>query len=106
MVNAGSMAASIAIYFGFQKGDNILETLDKGTIFTDVLKEGWRQQFEQYKIVSFWGNKDTVSYIGLLLCSVRNSSNPFHHFLDRAERKFEIWIGGHARENHPTICRP
>jgi hypothetical protein len=59
----GNTSAKIALWLGFKRGDNIVETLDEGSIFTDVLKEGWRQQFLNYSIVSFWGDKDTVSSI-------------------------------------------
>lgn len=60
MVKAGKIAANVALSVGFQKGNNIIEALDKGSMFTDVLKPHFRQQFENYRMVSFWGDKDTV----------------------------------------------
>ena len=63
MVKAGKIAANVALSVGFQKGNNIIEALDKGSMFTDVLKTHFRQQFENYRIVSFWGDKDTVCSI-------------------------------------------
>jgi hypothetical protein len=60
MVKAGKTAAKVALSAGFQKGDNIIETLDKGSMFTDILKDHFRHQFESYRMVSFWGDKDTV----------------------------------------------
>ena len=60
MVRAGKTATNVALWLGFQKGDNIIETLDKGSMFTDILKNNFRQQFKNYQMVSFWGDKDTV----------------------------------------------
>ncbi|KFY30536.1 hypothetical protein V494_08120, partial [Pseudogymnoascus sp. VKM F-4513 (FW-928)] len=60
MVTAGKTAANVALWLGFQKGDNIIETLDKGSMFTDIHKDHFRQQFESYRMVSFWGDKDTI----------------------------------------------
>jgi hypothetical protein len=64
MVSLGSIAAKIATAAGFQKGDNILETLDTGSIFSDILQEHWRHQLLEYDIISFWGALDNVSNIG------------------------------------------
>ncbi|KFY31849.1 hypothetical protein V493_00740, partial [Pseudogymnoascus sp. VKM F-4281 (FW-2241)] len=60
LVTAGKTAANVALWLGFQKGDNIIETLDKGSMFTDIHKDHFRQQFETYRMVSFWGDKDTI----------------------------------------------
>lgn len=57
---AGKKAAEVALWLGFKRGDNIIETLDKGSMFTDILKTHFRQQFENYRMVSFWGDEDTV----------------------------------------------
>jgi hypothetical protein len=57
---AGKAAAGVALWLGFQKGDNIIEVLDDGSMFTDIHKNHFRQQFENYRMVSFWGDKDTV----------------------------------------------
>lgn len=62
MVTAGKTAANVALWLGFKKGDNIIETLDKGSMFTDIHKDHFRQQFESYRMVSFWGDKDTVCF--------------------------------------------
>ena len=61
LVSLGGIAAKIALAVGFEKGDNIVETLEAGSIFTDLLQEHWRHQLLNYKIVSFWGNRDSVS---------------------------------------------
>ena len=63
-VTLGKLTAKIAISAGFQKGDNVVEVLHKGSIFTDVLKEHWRHQLLEYDIVSFWGARDNVSSRG------------------------------------------
>ncbi|KAK1762400.1 hypothetical protein QBC33DRAFT_623724 [Phialemonium atrogriseum] len=59
-VTMGKLTANIAISAGFQKGDNLVEVLHKGSIFTDVLKEHWRHQLLEYDIVSFWGARDNI----------------------------------------------
>lgn len=51
----------IATAAGFQKGDNVIETLKKGSIFQDIMEEHSRHQLLQYHIVSFWGAFDSVS---------------------------------------------
>ena len=66
LVNVGGVAARIAMGMGFQKGDDILETLKDGSIFTEILHEHWRHQLLNYEIVSFWGSTDNVS----ILCPV------------------------------------
>jgi hypothetical protein len=61
LVDIGTMAIHIAHAAGFQKGDNLLETLKDGSMFSDIMQEHWRQQLMEYDIVSFWGAFDTVS---------------------------------------------
>jgi hypothetical protein len=61
LVSLGSVAAKIATAMGFQKGDDVLETLKNGSIFSDIMKEHWRHQLLKYDIVSFWGALDSVS---------------------------------------------
>ncbi|KAK7421105.1 hypothetical protein QQZ08_010109 [Neonectria magnoliae] len=56
----GEIAAKIALSLGFQKGDNILDTLDKGSMFSDLMQEHWKQRLLEYPIVSFWGTLDNV----------------------------------------------
>lgn len=43
------------------KGSNMIEMLENGSIFTEILKENWRDQLLKYDIISFWGSRDTVS---------------------------------------------
>jgi triacylglycerol esterase/lipase EstA (alpha/beta hydrolase family) len=61
LVSLGGMAAKIATAVGFQKGDDVVETLKDGSIFSDIMQEHWRHQLLQYDIASFWGALDTVS---------------------------------------------
>lgn len=56
----GGAAVKIAMAMGFQKGDNVLETLKSGSIFSDLMHEHWRHQLPHYEIVSFWGDRDDV----------------------------------------------
>jgi hypothetical protein len=67
LVTLGGVAAKIALGSGFQKGDNIIQTLESGSLFTDTLQEHWRHQLLKYDIVSFWGNQDNVG-----LCNPSN----------------------------------
>jgi hypothetical protein len=64
MVAVGGIAAKIALGLGFQQGDNIIETLDSGSLFTDTLHEHWRHQLLKYDILSFWGSQDNVCILG------------------------------------------
>jgi len=61
LVKIGGVAAEIAIKLDFQKGDDVLETLKEGSIFTDIMHEHWKHQLFKYDIVSFWGAFDNVS---------------------------------------------
>ena len=64
LVSLAGVATKIATAAGFQKGDNVLETLDKGSIFSDIMRESFRHQLLKYDIISFWGALDNVSGIG------------------------------------------
>src|SRR5207248_897387 len=61
LVSLGGIAAKIATTAGFQKGDDVLETLKAGSIFSDIMQEHWRHQLLKYNIISFWGALDSVS---------------------------------------------
>ena len=61
LVSLGGIVAKIATTVGFQKGDDVLETLKKGSIFSDIMQEHWRHQLLKYDIISFWGALDNVS---------------------------------------------
>ena len=61
LVALGSVAARIAQSIHLQPSSDIVETLKKGSLFTDVLAEHWRQQLESYLIISFWESIGDVS---------------------------------------------
>ncbi len=61
LVSLGSVAAKIATAVGFQQGDDVMETLKKGSIFSDIMQELFKQQLLNYDIISFWGALDSVS---------------------------------------------
>lgn len=60
LVSLGRLATKIATTMGFQKGDDVIETLKDGSIFSDIMQEQWRHQLLEYNIVSFWGAFDEV----------------------------------------------
>ncbi|KAH7025067.1 uncharacterized protein B0I36DRAFT_332472 [Microdochium trichocladiopsis] len=60
LVSTGKAAADIAHGLGFRKGDRILEILDEGSTCSDIMREGFRHQQDEYQIVSFWGSRDSV----------------------------------------------
>ena len=60
-VGLGCVAVNIATTLGFQKGDDLLEVLRKGSMFSENMQEQWRHQLLEYDIVSFWGTLDHVS---------------------------------------------
>lgn len=45
---------------GFQKGDDMMEVLKSGSMFSDIMQEHWRHQLLDYDIVSFWRGLDNV----------------------------------------------
>jgi hypothetical protein len=61
LVSLGAVVAKIATTVGFQKGDDVLETLKSGSIFSDIMQQHWRHQLLKYDIISFWGALDKVS---------------------------------------------
>lgn len=61
LVSLGGVVAKIAMAVGFQKGDDVVETLKDGSIFSDIMQEHWRHQLFKYDIISFWGALDNVS---------------------------------------------
>jgi len=61
LVSLGKITSKIATTAGFQKGDDVLEVLKSGSMFSDIMNEHWRHQLLEYDIVSFWGGLDNVS---------------------------------------------
>lgn len=60
LVSLGGMVAKIATALGFQKGDDVLETLKSGSIFSEIMQQHWRHQLLKYDFISFWGAVDEV----------------------------------------------
>ncbi|KAJ5170847.1 uncharacterized protein N7500_003630 [Penicillium coprophilum] len=60
LVSLGRVLANIARKSGFQKGDDVLKTLEEGSTFSDIMDEHWRHQLLHYSIISFWGTRDNV----------------------------------------------
>lgn len=42
------------------KSNDLLETVENGSLFSDILKENWRHQLENYQIVSCYETIDPV----------------------------------------------
>lgn len=61
LVSLGKLTSKIATKAGFQKGDDVLEVLKSGSMFSDLMQEHWRHQLLEYDLVSFWGGLDSVS---------------------------------------------
>lgn len=57
----GKLAAAMARSLGAQKGDNVLEALERDSTYLDLMADHWRHQVRDYDIVSFFGTQDTVS---------------------------------------------
>ena len=60
LVALGAFASSIATFLGWKKGDNIIQTLDNGSLFTGLLQDHWRHRLDQFNVVSFRGTEDNV----------------------------------------------
>ena len=54
LVALGAAAARIASALQAQPSNDLIETLKKGSLFSDVLAEHWRHHLESYELVSFW----------------------------------------------------
>lgn len=63
LISLGAVVAKIATATGFQQGDDVLETLKKGSIFSDIMQDLWKEQLLRYDIISFWGAQDNVSLV-------------------------------------------
>ena len=54
LVALGAAAARIASALHVQPSNDLIETLKKGSLFSDLLAEQWRHHLESYQLVSFW----------------------------------------------------
>ncbi|KAK0665214.1 hypothetical protein QBC41DRAFT_16307 [Cercophora samala] len=60
LVSLGSLVARVATATGFQPGDDVMEVLKEGSLFSDILTEMWQHQLMKYDIISFWGSEDYI----------------------------------------------
>ncbi|CAH0021707.1 unnamed protein product [Clonostachys rhizophaga] len=60
LVSLGKIVTKLAKISGFQKGDDVMNTLKGGSIFSDIIQEHWKNQQQNYDIISFWGGLDEV----------------------------------------------
>jgi hypothetical protein len=60
LVALGAFASNIATFLGWKKGDNIIQTLKSGSLFTALLQDHWRHRLDQFNVVSFRGAEDDV----------------------------------------------
>ncbi|CAM1501755.1 Fc.00g037390.m01.CDS01 [Cosmosporella sp. VM-42] len=88
-VKLGLTAAEIAQGLGFNSNDAVVEVLRPGSLFGDFLRESFRHQLDDYRILSFWGKSDKV--------------------VAKADSVFGL-PGGHENQlgldaNHSDICK-
>jgi hypothetical protein len=65
-VRFGKICAAIAQALPGNPSNDIMQALEKGTLFSDHLHEHFRQQLEQYQIVSFYEGIGNVRTCPLL----------------------------------------
>lgn len=61
LMTLGSLAAKVADKASFKNGEDVMETLKQGSIFSEIMQEHWRHQLLRYDFISFWGAYDGVS---------------------------------------------
>lgn len=62
LVALGAAAAHIASALHVQPSNDLIETLKKGSLFSDLLAEQWRHHLESYQLVSFWEGVGDVGF--------------------------------------------
>ncbi|KAK0736164.1 hypothetical protein B0T21DRAFT_332435 [Apiosordaria backusii] len=60
LMSFGTLVARVATATGFQPGDDVMEVLKEGSLFSDILTEMWQHQLMKYDIISFWGSEDYI----------------------------------------------
>ena len=107
LVSLGGVAAKIATAVGFQKGDDVVETLRDGGIFSDIIQEQWGHQLLKYNIISFWGALDNVSLGALMKCThvliIRLQTVPREsaRFGIPGDREHVVVLNA----NHSSVCK-
>jgi hypothetical protein len=57
LVKLGKTCARIMTAISTNPSNDIMQALQKGSLFSDILQENWRHQLNSYKIVSFYFRK-------------------------------------------------
>jgi hypothetical protein len=99
LVALGAFASNIATFLGWKKGDNIIQTLKSGSLFTALLQDHWRHRLDQFNVVSFRGAEDDVRTLAPITTIVAGASATFGRSGDR-ERVVDL-----DGANHSTVCR-
>lgn len=95
MVALGSAAVRIAKVIHLKPSSDIIETLQKGSLFTDVLAEHWRQQLESYHIISFWEGIGDVSPFSALRLSRSPTFEPsrlYQSLKNHTTQRSWLWL--------------
>ena len=58
-----SAAAQIATALRMQPKNDIPEAIRNGSLYTDILKEHWRQRLLDFDLISFWEGDEKVSLL-------------------------------------------
>lgn len=61
LVTLGSAAARVATALYLQPNSDIGEALQNGSLYTDILKDYWRDRLLDYDLISFWEGIGDVS---------------------------------------------
>jgi hypothetical protein len=61
LVTVGKICGRIVTMVSPNPPNDIMQALQKGSLFTDVLQENWRHQLNSFKIVSFYEGIGDVS---------------------------------------------
>ena len=63
LVRFGTACVGIMRAFSTNPSNDIMQALQKGSLFSDILQENWKQQLSSYKIVTFYeGIGDVIVY--------------------------------------------
>lgn len=60
LVNLGKIASRFAITAGLQQGDDVIEVLRKGNMFSSIMEDHWRHLVDNFHVVTFWGGLDKI----------------------------------------------
>ena len=105
LVTLASVAARIASTLQLQPENDVPEAIRNGSLYTDILKEHWRQRLLDFDLYSFWEGDERVSHSlkasAIILHLVSQYLRGFFDVsIDRypGERKF--WRSRRQRSNH------